>query len=194
MFNQHAVNTVRSWTKTRSSHSSCFHLLQPSCIFILPAFVNAAGNEYWQQWEGVFQIPSHHTVKSVHLAPRGPSFPPCAFAWAHSGLTFLLLHLLLSLMHLYSTLQGRGLMMGDHSTSLRCSCKYSNEPSCVDGVRDNGSIFYLPLLVCDSRIYLVDCIVVPKSAWFAGINFHRHASLPAPADANAYSFTRLSFQ
>lgn len=105
-----------------------------------------------------------------------------------------LLFFLPSLIYLYATLKGCALMMGDHSPFLRCSCKYSNEPSSVDGVSDNGSIFYLPLLVCDSRIYLVDCIVVPKSAWFAGINFSRHTSFPAPAEANAYSFTRLSFQ
>lgn len=83
------------------------------------------------------------------------------------------LHLLLSVMHLYAALKGCGLMIWDHSTYLRCSCKYSNEPSSVDGVGDNGSIFYLPLLVCDSRIYLVDGIIVSKSAWFAGINFQR---------------------
>lgn len=61
-------------------------------------------------------------------------------------------------------------------------------------MRDNGPILYLPLLVCDSRIYLVDAIIVPESARFAGINSSSHASLPAPAVANAYSFTRLSFQ
>lgn len=55
-------------------------------------------------------------------------------------------------------------MAGDQSIRLRRSCKYSNEPSSVDGVSDNGSIFYLPLLVCDSRIYLVDG---PKSARFS---------------------------
>lgn len=98
------------------------------------------------------------------------------------------------LMHLYAALKSRGLMTGDHSTYLRCSCKYSNEPSSVDGVRDNESILSLPLLVCDSRIYLVDCIIAPKSAWFAGINFSRRKSFPAPAEANAYSFTHLSFQ
>lgn len=105
---------------------------------------------------------------------------------------FFPLHLLPTLMHLYTTLKGCGLMTGDHS--IYHSCKYSNEPSSVDGGRDNGSIFYLPLLVCDSRIYLVDCIIVPKSAWFAGINFGTHTSFPTPAEANAYSFTRLSFQ
>lgn len=89
-----------------------------------------------------------------------------------------ILHFLLSLMHLYAALKGCALMMGDHSIYRRCSCKYSNEPSSVDGVRDNGSIFYLPLLVCDSRIYLVDCIIVPKSAWFAGINFSPTHILP----------------
>lgn len=73
-------------------------------------------------------------------------------------------HLLLPLMHLYVTLKGCGLMTADHSICLGCSCKYSNEPSSVDGMSDNGSIFYLPLLVCDSRIYSVDCIIVPKSA------------------------------
>lgn len=139
---------------------------------------------------------SHHTVNLVHLASWGLSFPHWVWdSWAQCMLTsFPPLHLLLSLMHLSAALKGCGLMIGDHSTYLRCSCKYSNEPSSVDGVRDNGSIFYLPLLVCDSRIYLVDCIIVPKSAWFAGINFSRHTSFPAPAEANAYSFTRLSFQ
>ena len=68
------------------------------------------------------------------------------------------------MMHLPVTLKDCGLEIGDHSAYLKCSCKYSNVPSSVDGVRDNGSIFYLLLLVCDSRIYVVDGIIVPKSA------------------------------
>lgn len=55
-------------------------------------------------------------------------------------------------------------MMGDGSVCLGCSCKYSNEPSSDDGSADNGSIFYLPLLVCDSRMYLLDCAVVSQKA------------------------------
>lgn len=55
-------------------------------------------------------------------------------------------------------------MTGDHSAYLKCGGKYSNAPSSVDDVRDNGPILYLPLLVCDSRIYLVDAIIVPESA------------------------------
>lgn len=82
-----------------------------------------------------------------------------------------------TLMHLYATLKGHGLTTGDHSFCLSCSCKYSNEPSQVDSTRDNGSIFYLVLLVGDSWMYIVDCIVVSKSAWFAGINFTRHSLL-----------------
>lgn len=161
-------------------------------IYPCSFFVNAAGNEYWQEWESVLYPTTQSTLWIWHLKASP------LFAASEPNVCRLVLfpplHFLLSLMHLYAALKGCALMMGDHSIYRRCSCKYSNEPSSVDGVRDNGSIFYLPLLVCDSRIYLVDCIIVPKSAWFASINFSRHTSFPAPAEANAYSFTRLSFQ
>ena len=185
------MNTVGLLTKTGTSYSSSSCLLQPSCIFILSAFVNAAGNEYRQQREGVLphgQLGAFHTLR-----PLFPSLWVRQLSKMDANF-FFSLHLRLSLMHLFAALKGYGLMIGDHSGYLRCSCKYSNEPSWVDGVRDNGSIFYLPLLVCDTRIYIVDGIIVPKSAWFAGINFSRNTPLPVPAEANAYSFTRLSFQ
>lgn len=118
---------------------------------------------------------SHHMANLVHLAPRGLSFPRrLRVSWAQCMPTPPPPpHSLPSLMHLYAALKSRGLMTGDHSTYLRCSCGYSNEPSSVDGVRDNESILVSPLLVCDSRIYLVDCIMVPKSPWFAGITFQQ---------------------
>lgn len=125
------------------------------------------------RWEGVLRPTTRSTRCIWHLGAF-LSLTVCE-GWAQCMLTSSFsFFLLLSLMHLHATLKGYGLMMGDHSAYLRCSCKYSNEPSSVDGERDNGSIFYLPLLVCDSRIYLVDGIIVPKSAWFAGINFSRH--------------------
>lgn len=142
--------------------------------------------------ERAFSIPPHGQLGASGILR--PFFSSLCVRYNACSLLPPPLLLLLSLMHLSAALKGCGLMIGDHSTYLRCSCKYSNEPSSVDSVRDNGSIFYLPLLVCDSRIYLVDCIIVPKSAWFAGINFSRHTSFPAPAEANAYSFRRLSFQ
>lgn len=122
----------------------------------------------------VFSIPPHGQLGAS--GTLGLFCPSLCERAEHSACQCLFsFSLPLSLMHLYATLKGCGLMIGDHSTYLRCSCKYSNEPSSVDGERDNGSIFYLPLLVCDSGIYLVDGIIVPKSAWFAGINFSRHA-------------------
>lgn len=163
MFNQHAANTEGLLTKTRSSSSSSYHLLQPLCIFILSAFFNAARNEYWQQWKGVFHPTTRSAGCILSASPWGVSFPHWMLA-SRAQCMPTPLHLLLPLMHLYAALKGCGLMMGDHSTYLRCSCKYSNEPSSVDGVKDNGSIFYLPLLLCDSRIYLVDGIIVPPKA------------------------------
>lgn len=168
MFNQHAANTAGLLAKTRSSSSSSF---PPPSIYPC-SFCQCCWKWILTRVRRAFSIPPHGQLSSSGtLRLFCPSL--CAIA-EHNERLFPLL----SLMHLYATLKGCGLMIGDHSFCLRCSCKYSNEPSWVDGVRDNGSIFYLPLLVCDSWIYLVDGIVVSKSAWFASINFSRHSLLP----------------
>lgn len=152
-----------SLTKTRGSYSPSFHLLQPSCIFILVAFLSMLLEMNIDKSERAFSIPPRSQLCGSGTLRPLPSLLRVSPTYADL-FSPPILHFLLSLMHLYAALKGCALMMGDHSIYRRCSCKYSNEPSSVDGVRDNGSIFYLPLLVCDSRIYLVDCIIVPKSA------------------------------
>ena len=169
MFNQHAANTAGLLAKTGSFSSFLLHLP----LFILCSFRQCCWKWILTRVRG--RPPSRRAVRSVRPAPRGFSVPRWrAIAERNEGPPFPPP----CLMHLYAALKGWGLLIGDHSFCLICSCKYSNEPSWVDGVRDNGSIFYLPLLVCDSWIYLVDGIVVSKSAWFAGINFSRHSLLP----------------
>lgn len=75
-------------------------------------------------------------------------------------------------MHFKSTFTSCDLMKGDCSACLWFSREYLNEPSLIDGVMENGLIFYLALLVCNGSIYLVDGIIVSKKCEIYHHKFH----------------------
>lgn len=176
----------------------------PSCIFIVAALLSflsmLKGNGYWHEGGSREHSP---------IWPAWPSpcirrlFPLCGEMddWEREGACIILPHfpthlrwrLRLPLMYLNATTKRVAAeWVGDHSIRwLGCCCKYSNEPSWLDGVSDNGFIFYLPLLMCDGGTSPVVRVILPPPSekchtHTAGIN----PALPArpPSEARGALF------